>query len=111
MAPHRQAGNMTCTRPQAKRQILLATRASSKQVSQVLMSDTFLGLEVVSHRNLALWLVETNVAPAVLNEIAAVGRFEKDRGAGIACQIDVEDAVGLLRQMKAIEAEKNRSGA
>jgi hypothetical protein len=31
--------NMTCTRPQAERQIPLATRASSKHVSQVLMSD------------------------------------------------------------------------
>jgi hypothetical protein len=26
--PHQQAGHMTCTRPQAKRQIPLATRAS-----------------------------------------------------------------------------------
>jgi hypothetical protein len=27
--PRKQAGHMTCTRPQAERQILLATRASS----------------------------------------------------------------------------------
>jgi hypothetical protein len=29
MVPRKQAGHMTCTRPQAERQILLATRASS----------------------------------------------------------------------------------
>ena len=29
MVPRKQAGHMTCTRPQAARQILLATRASS----------------------------------------------------------------------------------
>ena len=64
---------------------------------------TFLGLELDSHRNLAFWLVEEHVAPDVLRRIAAVGRFENDRGAGIACQIDVEDVVGLMRQMQALE--------
>jgi hypothetical protein len=29
MVPRKQAGHMTCTRPQAERQILLAMRASS----------------------------------------------------------------------------------
>lgn len=61
-----------------------------------------LGLELASHRNLAMWLVEEHIAPTVLSEIAAVGRFEEERGAGIACQIDVEDAVGLRRQMLAM---------
>ena len=63
----------------------------------------FLGLEVASHRNLAFWLVEESVAPQVLAKIASVGRFEEERGAGIACQIDVEEAVGLMRQIKALE--------
>ena len=66
----------------------------------------FLGLEVASHRNLAFWLVEEHVAPAVLQEISRVGRFEEERGAGIACQIDVEDAVGLMRQIRALESKK-----
>jgi hypothetical protein len=34
MVPRKQAGHMTCTRPQAERQILLATRASSTHDSQ-----------------------------------------------------------------------------
>lgn len=34
----------------------------------------------------------------VLNKIAHVGRFDEDRGAGMACRIDVEAALGLSRQ-------------
>ncbi|TVQ52410.1 MAG: P-II family nitrogen regulator [Rhodobacteraceae bacterium] len=66
----------------------------------------FLGLDVASHRNLVFWLVEEAVAPTVLREISTVGRFEEERGAGIACQLDVEEAVGLMRQMQAIEKDR-----
>jgi len=58
----------------------------------------FLGLEIASHRNLVFWLVDQKTAPGLLHAIAAAGRFDEERGAGIACQIDVEDAVGLTRQ-------------
>lgn len=66
----------------------------------------FLGLEVASHRNLVFWLVEESVAPGLMQAIAAVGRFEIERGAGIACQIDIEAAVGLMRQIEAIEGNE-----
>lgn len=68
----------------------------------------FLGLDIASHRNLVFWLVEESVAPAVLREIAIVGRFEEERGAGIACQLDVEQAVGLMRQMQAVEKGQHK---
>ncbi|MCC5975651.1 MAG: hypothetical protein JJT81_16585 [Rubellimicrobium sp.] len=93
-------------------QVLEAARAMGATGSTVITSARgeglererkFLGLEVASHRNLAFWLVEESVAPKVLAKIAAVGRFEEERGAGIACQIDVEEAVGLMRQIKALE--------
>lgn len=93
-------------------QVLEAARAMGATGSTVITSARgeglererkFLGLEVASHRNLAFWLVEESVAPKVLAEIASVGRFEEERGAGIACQIDVEEAVGLMRQIKALE--------
>ena len=58
----------------------------------------FLGLEIASHRNLVFWLVDMKTAPRLLSEIAAAGKFDEERGAGIACQVDVEDAVGLIRQ-------------
>ena len=70
----------------------------------------FLGLEVASHRNLAFWLVEESAAPKVLARIAAVGRFEEERGAGIACQVDIEEAVGLMRQIKALEGSPESRG-
>ena len=100
-------------------EVLKAARAAGATGSTVITSArgegleperTFLGLELASHRNLAFWLVEEHVAPEVLARIAAVGRFEAERGAGIACQIDVEDAVGLMRQMQALEKGQHRAG-
>lgn len=64
------------------------------------------GLEVASHRNLAFWLVEESLASEVLREIGRVGRFEDERGGGIACLIDVEEAVGLMRQIEALEGKR-----
>ena len=99
-------------------EVLKAARAAGATGSTVITSargegfepaQTFLGLELASHRNLALWLVEETSAPKVLQQIAATGRFEDERGAGIACQIEVEAAVGLLRQIKALN--QGRDGA
>jgi len=93
-------------------EVLAAARAAGATGSTVITSARgegleperrFFGLEVASHRNLALWLVEAGVAPGVLRDIALAGRFEEERGAGMACQIDVENAVGLMRQINALE--------
>jgi hypothetical protein len=98
-------------------EVLKAARAAGATGSTVITSARgegleperkFLGLEVASHRNLAFWLVEESVAPDVLARISVVGRFEDERGAGIACQIDVEQAVGLMRQIRALE-DKNQA--
>lgn len=92
--------------------VLKAARAAGATGSTVITSARgegreperkFLGLDLASHRNLVFWLVEEQVAAAVLRDISAVGRFEEERGAGIACQLDVEQAVGLMRQMQGIE--------
>lgn len=60
MVPRKQAGHMTCTRPQAERQILLATRASSthdpnrtiviRPVGQKLLYLDFLGAKTLGSR-------------------------------------------------------------
>ena len=93
--------------------VLKAARAAGATGSTVITSARgeglepkrrFLGLEVASHRNLVFWLVDEKVAADVLRDIAAIGRFEEERGAGMACQIDVEQAVGMMRQIKALEA-------
>lgn len=99
-------------------EVLKAARAAGATGSTVITSARgegleperkFLGLEVASHRNLAFWLVDESVAADVLARISSVGRFEAERGAGIACQIDVEEAVGLMRQIKALEG-RNHAG-
>jgi len=97
-------------------EVLKAARAAGATGSTVITSARgegleperrFLGLELASHRNLALWLVEEQVAAKMLHDIAVVGRFEEERGAGIACQLDVEAAVGLMRQMQTLERSRN----
>ncbi|WP_155326522.1 hypothetical protein [Alkalilacustris brevis] len=52
--------------------------------------------------------VSDRSAPKVLARIASVSRIEEERGAGIACQVDVEEAVGLMRQIKALERGAQR---
>ena len=37
---------------------------------------------------------------AILEEIEVVGEFDAKRGAGIALQVDVEDAVGVRQQIE-----------
>lgn len=64
---------------------------------------TFMGLELASKRDIVLFLVAADRAPAILERIRQAGRFDGEPGAGIAFQVDVEDAVGLTTQMAAIE--------
>ena len=60
---------------------------------------TFLGLELNARCDVVLLLVAEKIASAVLERVRDVGRFDGEPGAGIAFQIDVEDAVGLTAQM------------
>jgi nitrogen regulatory protein PII len=59
---------------------------------------TFLGLTLATQRDVLLLLVEEHLSREILEHIADVGEFDEKPGSGIALQIDVEDAVGLLRQ-------------
>jgi nitrogen regulatory protein PII len=62
-------------------------------------SKTFFGLDLVSQRDMLLFLVEEHMARIILEEIAEVGEFDSKPGTGIAFQIDVEDAVGVRQQI------------
>ncbi len=64
---------------------------------------TFLGLEVASKRDMIVFVVAADRAPAILERIGEAGRFDGEPGTGIAFQIDVEDAVGLATQLGAVE--------
>ena len=66
---------------------------------------TFLGLELDAKRDVILFLVAERLAREILERIRDAGRFDGEPGAGIAFQIDVEDAVGLTTQLPAIMQE------
>jgi hypothetical protein len=59
---------------------------------------TFLGLGLSTQRDVLLLLVEEHLSRRILEHISAVGEFDAKPGTGIALQIDVEDALGVIRQ-------------
>ena len=66
-------------------------------------SKTFLGLTLESRRDVVLLLVEQHLSRAILEHVAAAGRFDPAPGSGIAFQIDVEDAVGVTHQVRKLQ--------
>jgi hypothetical protein len=59
---------------------------------------SFLGLTLSAQRDVLLMLVEEHLSRHILEHISEVGEFDAKPGTGIAIQLDVEDAVGVLRQ-------------
>ena len=64
---------------------------------------TFLGLNVEYQIDVVLLLVEQHLSRTILETIAITGQFESNPKEGIAFQIDVEDVVGILHQIEALE--------
>ena len=64
-------------------------------------NKTFFGLQLETQRDMVLFLVEEHLCRMILEKIAEVGKFDTE-GAGIAFQIDVEDAVGVASQVKSL---------
>ena len=62
-------------------------------------AKTFLGLSLVSQRDVILLLVEEHMCRDILETIARAGGFEENPGSGIAFSLDVEDAVGVAHQV------------
>lgn len=60
---------------------------------------TFLGLTLTTQRDVLMFLVEEHRSRRILEKIAEVGKFHRKKGAGIAFQLDVEDAVGVAHQV------------
>ena len=69
------------------------------------VSKTFFGLALEAQRDVLLMLVEEHLSRSILEEICRVGRFDDEPGTGIAFQIDVEDAVGVVSQARKITNE------
>jgi hypothetical protein len=66
---------------------------------------TFLGLSVTGQRDVVLMLVEEHGSRRILEAVGAACRFDFDPGVGVAIQIDIEDAIGLEAQMRAIRQD------
>ena len=70
-----------------------------ENVPQIQAKKTFFGLNLETQRDVILFLVEEHLSREILESIAAVGEFDIKPGTGIAFQVDVEDAVGIVHQM------------
>ena len=63
------------------------------------VEKTFFGLNLETQRDMLMFLVEEHLTRDILETIERIGEFEKNPGSGIAFQINVEDAVGITRQI------------
>ena len=61
---------------------------------------TFLGLHIETQRDVLFLLVEQHNALNILETVNEVGAFDTESHEGIAFQIDVEDAVGVMHQIE-----------
>ena len=66
------------------------------------VSKTFFGLSLETQRDVVLFLVEEHVSRHILEEINRAGQLDAEPGTGIAFQVDVEDAVGIVHQAEEI---------
>ncbi len=92
--------------------ILEASRAQGATGSTVISqargeglkhAKTFFGLSLEAPRDMLLLLVEQHLARTILESIGETGKFDTDSQNGIAFQIDVEDAIGVMQQIEALE--------
>jgi nitrogen regulatory protein PII len=77
-----------------------ATVLNQARGEGVKKSKTFFGLSLDTQRDMVMFLVEEHMSRKILEQIAKVGEFDEKPGTGIAFQIDVEDAVGVIHQVE-----------
>ncbi len=63
---------------------------------------SFFGLSLTTQRDVLLLLVERHMSREILEHIGTIGEFDAKPGTGVAVQLDVEDAVGVLSQSEKI---------
>jgi hypothetical protein len=66
---------------------------------------SFFGLTVGGQRDVILFLVEAHHSREIMEAIAKACCFESEPGAGVAFQLDIEDAIGLSGQINSIKEE------
>jgi uncharacterized protein YaaQ len=88
---------MTAAREKGATGATVITNARGEGLKQ---KTTFFGLALETQRDVLLFLVEQHLSRSILEEIGRVGEFDTCAGAGIAFQVDVEDAIGVLHQVE-----------
>ncbi|MGV6859934.1 MAG: P-II family nitrogen regulator [bacterium] len=63
---------------------------------------TFFGLSLEVQRDILMFLVEEHLSRSILETIGLIGNFDDSPGSGIAFQVDVEDAVGVMSQANSL---------
>ncbi|MGB5261519.1 MAG: P-II family nitrogen regulator [Gammaproteobacteria bacterium] len=76
-----------------------ATVLTQARGEGIMKAKTFLGLNLETQRDMLMFLVEEHMSRDILETIERIGKFEDNPGSGIAFQIDVEDVVGVKRQV------------
>ncbi|MFZ2726801.1 MAG: P-II family nitrogen regulator [Methylococcaceae bacterium] len=82
-----------------------ATVISNARGEGIKQAKTFFGLTLETQRDVLLFLVEEHVSRHILETIAKVAQFDSKPGTGIAFQIDVEDAIGVMHQVEKLTEE------
>lgn len=59
---------------------------------------SFFGLTLSTQRDVLILLVEQHLSREILEHIGVIGEFDAKPGTGLAVQLDVEDAIGVLTQ-------------
>ncbi len=77
-----------------------ATVINNARGEGIEQSKTFFGLTLETQRDVLLFLVEEHLSRQILEAIANVAEFDSKPGTGIAFQIDVEDAIGVMHQVE-----------
>lgn len=81
-----------------------ATVLNQARGEGVKKSKTFFGLSLETQRDMVMFLVEEHMSRKILEKIAEVGEFDEKPGTGIAFQLDVEDAVGVIHQVEQLSS-------
>ncbi len=82
-----------------------ATVITSARGEGIKQSKTFFGLTLETQRDVLMFLVEEHLSRSILEKIANAGEFDSKPGTGIAFQIDVEDAIGVMHQVEQLTDE------
>jgi hypothetical protein len=66
---------------------------------------TFFGMQLDIQRDVLLFVVEEHLSRKILERISSIAGFDEDPGKGIAIQLNVEDAVGVVHQVERLKGK------